>query len=360
MTADIAWGTGNILAQLVATNNFTGVDRYLLGTYEGTWNLLYQNMRDANNLQALGVSIDNAAYQGAALTLRAWMLANLTEMYGDVPYTEALRGKEDQFLPKYDNQEDLYSIILADLKTAVDLFAEGGDMNGDIMYDGDTDKWAQLANSLRIRYLMRLEQRWGDLSMDGATEIQDIVNSGIHFKSNDDNGAIPYLASTNRWPLNTSRVGSFDEKRMSQRIETVLKDLNDPRMPILFRPVDNPDSDEFVGVPNGLSEDAASNFNGGANNQSRLGTRFREDPATVEMMIMHYSELMFILAEAVHKGYVTGDAVDFYNNGVMANMNYLGIEDVTSYLNQSDVALTTDHLERIATQKMVVSFYGWK
>lgn len=356
LTADIAWGLGNIITQLVATNNFTGNDRYLLGTYEGTWNLLYRNIRDANNLLELGVNSNNGAYQGSALVLRAWMLANLTEMYGDVPYSEALSGKDNQFLPKYDAQEDIYRAILADLESAVVRFDEGGDMSGDILYDGDTEQWKRFANSLRVRYLMRLENKWSALNIDGAAAIQSIVDSGIHFTSNNDNAAVSYLEGTNRWPLNTARVGSFDEKRMSQRIEGILKAANDPRMSVLFRPVDNPDSDEFVGVPNGLSEDAASNFNGGANNQSRLGTRFREEPAAVEMMLMHYSELMFILAEAAQKGYISGEANTFYEAGIIANLNYLGITDTEDYLNDPLVILTREQLERIATQKWISLF----
>ena len=360
MTASIGWNLGNIIAQLVATNNFTGTDRYLLGTYESTWNLIYRNMRDANNLQILGESLANPAYQGAAITLRAWLLANLTDLYGDVPYSQALKGKESEFLPSYDNQADIYQTILNDLEAAAALSAQGGNMDGDILFDGDTDKWVRLANSLRVRYLMRLENRWGDLGIDGAAEIQSIVNGGMIFRENADNAAVSYLAGTNRWPLNTARVGSFDEKRMSQTIETVLKDLDDPRMFILFREIDNPDSDEFVGVPNGLSEDAASNFNGGANNQSRLGERFREEPAAVEMVIMHYSELQFLLAEAAQKGYIsTGTAADYYDAGVVANMNYLGITDqdaIDAYLAQDGVALTADELEKIATQKWMTLF----
>lgn len=356
VTAGLGWGTGNILAQLTATNNFTGTDRYLLGSFGGTWNLMYRNMRDANNLLAIGEASDNKAYQGAALLLRSWMLAQLTELYGNVPYTEALSGKDGNFQPKYDDQKEIYAAILSDLAKAQDLFAEGGKMDGDILYGGDVTKWQKLANSLRVRYLMRLEKKWGEMGINGGQEIMNIVNSGIHFTSNDDNGAVNYLAGTNRWPLNTARVGSFDEKRMSKTIETVLKDLGDPRMQILFRPVDNPESDEYNGIPNGLSEDAASNFNGGAKNQSRLGTRFREEPATVEMMIMHYSELMFILAEASEKGYISGDAASFYAAGVEANMNYLGITDVSEYMTQSGVQLGSDNLNKIATQKWLSLF----
>lgn len=357
MTAGIGWGTGNIIAQLTSTNNFTGTDRYLLGTYEGTWNLFYRNLRDANNLKELGASIQNGTYQGAALVLRAWILANLTEMWGDVPYSQALKGKEDQFLPAYDAQQDIYENILADLDEAVVQFAVGGNVEGDILYGGDADKWTKLANSLKFRYLMRLEKKWGEMGINGSQELQAIVDGGNVFTGNSDNAAVSYLEGTNRWPLNTARVGSFDEKRMSQRIEGVLKGLEDPRMEILFRPVDNPDSTGiFVGVPNGLSEDAASNYNGGANNQSRLGTRFREDQATVEMIIMHYSELQFLMAEAAQKGYITGDPASYYEAGIIGNMNYLGVFEVADYLAKEDVALTTNELERIATQKWLSLF----
>lgn len=356
ITADMAWGTGNVIAQLTASNNFTGTDRYLLGSKTGTWNLMYRNMREANNLYIIGENTNNKAYQGVALVLRSWMLAQLTELYGDVPYSEALKGKTGTFQPKYDSQKDIYTTILADLKRATELLEEGGQISGDIMYSGLTPRWIRLANSLRIRYIMRTEKKWGELGINGAQELQSLANSGTIMTSNADNGAIPYLAATNRWPLNTARVGSFDEKRMSASIEKVLKDNNDPRMEVLFRPVDNPESNEYKGIPNGLSEDAASNFNGGAKNQSRLGKRFREDPATVEMMIMPYAELMFILAEAAEKGYINGDANEFYTKGITANMEYLGITNVDSYLAETGVALGDDNLDKIATQKWISFF----
>lgn len=357
MTADLGWNMGNIVAQLVATNNFTGTDRYLLSTKGDTWNLFYRNMRDANNMIALGQDINSGAFEGAGVVLRSFMLANLTDTWGMVPYTEALDGKNSVFTPSYDNQADLYSTILDDLASAPAILNQGGLISGDIMYDGDTDKWIRFANSLQIRYIMRLENKWSELGIDGASMIQNIVDSGMIFTSNDDNAVVSYLSATNRWPLNTARVGSFDEKRMSQTIESVLKGANDPRISILFREVDNIDSNEFIGVPNGLSEDAASNFNGGANNQSRLGQRFREEPAAVEMIYMHFSELMFILAEAAQKGYISGNAEDYYNSGIVANMNYLGLTDTDSFISQPEISLSSgDELTKIATQKWLSLF----
>lgn len=361
MTASMAWNFGNVIAQLVSTNNFTGTSRYLFGSYTGTWNLLYRNIRDANNLIEIGKLQNSPGYEASGMILRAWMVSNLTDMYGDVPLSEGLRGKEDIFQPSYDRQEDIYRSILSDLEEAIALLEEGGQIDGDIMYGGDLTKWAQLARCLQLRYLLRLEKKWGEMNLNGAAEMQRIYDGGQWFASNADNAAIPYLEGSNRWPLHTTRIGSFDEKRMSERIEQVLKDFNDPRMPILFRPADNPDSDEFLGIPNGLSEDAASNFNGGANNQSRLGTRFREEPATVEMIIMHHAELMFILAEAQEKGYInTGQtAENLFKAGIESNLDYYGVseEDKANFLSQEELQLDgSDNLEKILTQKWLSLF----
>lgn len=357
MTNSMAWNTGNIIAQLVSSNNFTGTDRYLLGSYSGTWNLMYRNLRDAQNLYTIGENTNNKAYQGAALILKSWMIAQLTELYGDVPYSQALDGKNGNFTPAYDAQKDIYASILSDLEQAVVLLKQGGSLDGDNMYGGDREKWIKFANSLQMRYLLRTEKKWSDLGIDGKTKMAAIVKSGEHFTGNDDNAVVAYLP-TNRWPKNTGRVGSFDEKRMSVTIESVLKDNNDPRLSILFRPIDNPDSDEYVGVPNGLSEDAASNYNGGAKNQSRLGRRFREEPHTVEMVYMKYSELMFIVAEAIEKGYIDGDAAAAYDAGVLAAQSYLGVPstEADNYLAQSSIAYGTDNLEKIATQKWLSLF----
>jgi hypothetical protein len=65
---------------------------------------------------------------------------------------------------------------------------------------------------------------------------------------------------------------------------------------------------------------------------------------------------MFIVAEAVEKGYITGNTADFYNAGVEGNMNYLGIEDASGYLANPDVALTTEPLKRIGVQKWLSLF----
>jgi hypothetical protein len=359
-TSSLGWGTGNVLMQLVSTNNFTDTERYLLGTYDGTWNLMYRNARDAQNITELGERLGNPNYVAMGLVLKSYCLQYLTEMYGDVPYTNALDGKTDgEFQPAYTPQPDIYRGLLEDYATAAGLFNTTVPVNGDILFNGDIEKWIELTNGLRLRTMMRLEKHWNELGLSTA-DLQSLVSNENHMDELGDSALLPYLpVGANRWPLHTARVGSFDEKRMSQTIETVLKDLNDPRLPILFRPVDNPDSDEFRGVPNGLSEDAASNFNGGALNQSRLGTRFREEPAAVDMVFMHQPELLFLLAEAAEKGYISGDAEAFYLEGIRGTMTYYGTEAAVDYLSQNGVAYVgtrEEKLVKIAQQKWLSLF----
>lgn len=363
MTSSIAWGLGNEVSQMVSPNNFTGTSIYSWGTYSGTWDLMYRNIRDAQNLYAIGEIRENDNMKGAALVLKSWMFSIVTDMWGDVPYTEAIKGKTDAILtPAYDEQKTIYAGILADLEEAANLFNAQNSLDGDIMYGGDYVLWTKLANSLRLRVLMRLENKWSEMGIDGASELQKIVTDGVIFETNADNAKIDYLSSgANRWPKNTSRVGSFDEKRMSTKIEGVLKSINDPRLEILFRPVDNPDSTGiYRGIPNGLSEDNASNYNGGAKNQSRLGTMFRESPDAVDMIIIHYPEVAFLLAEAAEKGYISGTAEDYYMAGTQATLDYYGATVSGDYFTQDGVAYNMNDneskLELIAKQKWLSLF----
>ena len=375
VTSDLSWGFGNIVAQLVATNNFTSVDLYDWGSRSGSWDLFYRNARDAQNLFNLGETRGNDNLKAVALVLKSYIFTQLTEMYGEIPYSQALSGKAEEPVlePSYDTQADIYKGILADYATANDLFGTTGTITGDILFGGSVEKWQKLCNSLRLRTIMRLENKWSEMGMS-ANDLRAIYENELIMESNDDNGTLPYLAtSPNQWPLQTSRVGSFDEKRMSQRVETTLKDINDPRLSILFRPIDNQDSTGvFRGIPNGLSEDNAINFNGGPTNQSRLGNRFRDTdiPANVnvDMTFMQYNEVMFILAEAAEKGYINGNAEQFYRNGIEATMEYYGAIADAAYFNQNGVnyKAATDQAQRlnlIGTQKwlglIMVGMEAW-
>lgn len=364
---DQSWGNGNIVAQLTAKINFTDFDRYNWGSESGFWNDMYRNIASVEKMLEISSAeaTTNTSYQGIGLIMKSWMYAYLTDCWGDVPYSEAIGGETNgNFKPVYDSQESIYTGILADLAAADQLLSQGQQIfGGDIMYSGDLNSWRKLANSLRLRYLLRISG-----GREVSAEMQQIVNAGILFESNADNAVMTYPASSqvDSWPVSNGRIGGFDEHRMSTTSQALLEQFGDNRINAWFQVTDNPDDDPtlFVGLPNGLSENNASTFNGGAANVSRLNQAFFYDsPNSVEAPLMKYSELQFILAEAAQRGLITGDAETFYNAGVTASLEYWNTgQDVAAYLAQDGVAYDGT-LATIMTQKWLASFLvgmeGW-
>ncbi|WP_290797119.1 SusD/RagB family nutrient-binding outer membrane lipoprotein [Flavihumibacter sp. UBA7668] len=390
-----AWGIGNIVVQYHAKIQFVNEDRYLWNEQNGIWNMTYGNYR---NLQAIFAKVgsDNTnAYNAVALILKSWIFAQATEAYGDIPYSEAGKAKTDAiYTPKYDTQESIYNGILADLKTANEILAVSTtSIAGDIMYGGGPSslaKWRKLANSLRLRYLLRISAK-KDVKAEMQSIIGDPANNPI-FTGNADNAVLKYEAQApNQWPLYGARVGSFDEFRVSKTLDDRLTALADPRLNIFGRPSQasvGAGTPRIEGIPNGLGDVDALNYNGGPQGVSRVGYTFAclvcndngqavPVPNAPQALLMTYAELQFLLAEAREKDLIsTGTAETYYLNGINANFDYwrsvvpsqYGI-DLTmpaNYLTQTGVAYTgtsSEKLGKIALQKWVSLYFngleGW-
>ncbi len=354
------WHQGNIVSQLTAKINFTDFDRYNWGSQSGLWRDLYGNLSEVELIleQSRDEQNPNTSYEGIGLVLKSWMYSILTDNWGAIPYQDAIKGQTDgNFQPTYNSQQQVYEGILADLATADQLLSEGqAILGGDLIYGGNIAQWRKLANSLRLRYLMRISN-----VTDVSSEMQQIVSGSPIFEGNSDNALLTYPATSNAtsFPISTGRIGGFDEHRLSTTSEAVLKGFNDNRLNTWFQPTDSPDDDPtlFVGLPNGLSENNATTFNGGASNVSRLNqTLFWESPNSVNAVLMQYAELQFILAEAAQRNLITGNAQTFYENGIRASFEYWNTDqDFTTYLAQTGVAYD-DELETIITQKWIASF----
>ncbi|KYP13925.1 SusD/RagB family nutrient-binding outer membrane lipoprotein, partial [Flavihumibacter sp. CACIAM 22H1] len=390
-----AWGIGNIVVQYHAKIQFVNEDRYLWNEQNGIWGMVYGNYRNLQSMFAK-VGADNTnGYNAVALILKSWMFAMGTEAYGDIPYSEAGKAKSDGlYTPKYDTQESIYNGILADLKTANDILAVSTtSISGDIMYGGGTAglaKWRKLANSLRLRYLLRISAK-RDVKAEMQAILSDPANNPI-FTSNADNAVLKYEAQApNQWPLYGARVGSFDEFRVSKTLDDRLTALGDPRLNVFGRPSQASvaaGTPRIEGIPNGLGDVAALNYNGGPQGVSRVGYTFAclvcndngqavPVPNAPQALLMTYAELQFILAEAREKELITtGSAETYYLNGINANFEYwrsivpaqYGI-DLTmpgNYLTQTGVAYTgttAEKLGKIALQKWVSLYFngleGW-
>ncbi len=390
-----AWGIGNIVVQYHAKIQFVNEDRYLWNEQNGIWNSVYGNFRNLQNILNQVQTDEKNVYYGVALVMKSWMFSLVTDAYGDVPYTDAGKAKsEGVYLPKYDKQEDIYKGLLADLKKANDILAKSTNtLSGDIIYGGGSTavlKWRKLANSMRLRLLMRLSKKQ-NVGAEMQAILSDPTNNPI-FVNNADNAELKYLAQApNQWPLYGSRVGSFDEFRVSKTLSDRLTAISDPRLPVFGRPSQKSvasGAPKIEGIPNGLGDVAALNFNGGPQGVSRVGYTFAclvcndanqavPDPSAARSILMSYAELQFILAEARERGFITTGSADvFYMNGMKANFDYwkavvpvtYGI-DVTApdtYFAQAAVTYSgsqSEKLDKIYFQKWIALYFsgleGW-
>ncbi len=355
--AEEGWKNGNLLAQLTSNLFFYPIDRYDVGSNTELWNATYHLLNDIQSIQSSPVA--NPAYQGVLLVMKAMLSSLLTDLWTNVPYSQAIRGATDGvFDPVYDSQEEIYigtNGILQTLDQAVQMLSNtSATINGDILYKGDLSKWIRFANSLKVRYLVRISKQ-----INVSAELQSLLDGNMLFRSNADNAVVPFLASApNQWFLINEREGRYADVRMSKTSENILVPLADARLGIYFKPTPvsiASGTPAYKGLPNGLSLQSQNAYD--FNDISLIGKLFRNDPSGVNAPLMTYAELQFLLAEAAQKGFISGDVPDFYNAGITASHAYFGTSVPAGYLTSSGVALAgANDVEKIMTQKWISNF----
>ena len=351
---DQGFRQANYLAQFSASIEFERIDRYEMGSNSGYWNAIFGLLSDIESIQ--NSETTNSAYNAVGDIMKSYLFSQLTDLWNDVPYSEALGAIDGVFSPKYDTQESIYTDsetgILATLKNAAAILENNNAIiEGDVLFNGDLSKWIKFANSLQVRYLVRISKRLSDFS-----DLQTLADSGKLMQSNNDNAVLPYLStSPNQFPLFNAASGINNEHTMTITVEEILKSWNDPRMAVLYKPTNATANTtaEFHGLLNGQSSNSIAASGVNLNNISLFGTIFRDTPNGVDAQYMQYSETQFALAEAVVKGFISGDANTYYQNGIAASFAYYNTEIPADYFTRTAIALdgSNDDITKIMTQK---------
>ncbi len=320
---------GNNAAQLTSKTLRTEIDTYNWNAFPTVWEGLYESLTDIHAVEENANETGNEQLEGVAKVWRAFIFATLTNAYGDIPYTEAVGGADNNFTPVYDPQQDIYADLLSELALANTLLSGSGSVSGDIIYGGDASKWQKLANSLRLRLLMTANNRISD----AGSQFAAIVDQGNIMSSNDDNATLTYLGGfPNQFPLVPLKTGDFDAVALSQTLLDVLSGYNDPRLMRYARPNndDFSDASAFTGAVNGANTGECPK------NGSRLGVQYWNDPnltqaqdlglGQAEGIVMTYAEVEFLLAEAAAKGWISDDIESHYRAGIEASMGYYQVD----------------------------------
>lgn len=375
-----------------------------------SWSGYYDILRNNDLLYKRAVDLNLEFHQGVALVNRAFMFGLITDLWGDAPYTSALKGETggaENILPAYDSQEVIYAGIIADLDKANKLLSkQKSDYssivdNVDVIYGGDPTKWRKMANSLALRYFMRISNKKPDVAKAG---IENIVKNAANYPiitSNPDDATMgfPGTSDGTSWPANAVYDVSGSNYRRIKMAATFVKYLQavkDPRLGVWASKVEiplvvdetlpsktdkiidgkrylSPDivgksmvdtNPDYVGLPTSFSQlPSAYNMNPTPGQTSFnphvsfLAPMYKNATgAMLKARLISASEVNFILAEAALKGWAVGDAKTFYENGVKASLSTWGKSgDASSYLANDGVSYKGT-VQQVIEQKWIASW----
>ena len=276
--------------------------------------------------------------------LKVYAYSHLVETFGDVPYTESLNI--EILSPKYDDGLTIYKDLISRLTTAISSLddSKGSFAANDNIYKGDITSWIKFANSLKLRMGMLLAD------VDDAyakTTVESAIAGGI-ITSSAENTNMQYGSSApNTHPVHTEVILSGrDDFVAGATLIDIMNTLNDPRRPLWFQTVGGAYIGGEIGSPSTYS--------------SHSPMSEQVVAATAPGVILSYSEIQFLLAEATERGYTTGDtAANHYANAITASILEWGgsTTDASTYLAQPNV----DYATLIATQtwRQVIGTQRW-
>ncbi|NOY37360.1 MAG: SusD/RagB family nutrient-binding outer membrane lipoprotein [Chlorobi bacterium] len=380
------------------------------------WGGYYGILRNIDEMYKKSVDLGLEFHQGVALVMKCYVFGLITDLWGDAPYSYALKGElggDENIKPPFDAQADIYAGILADLETANTLLSKDqNDYDGinptqDILYQGDVGRWQEFANSLALRYYMRLSEKDPSTAKTGIEMIVgDPDGHPLILDENDDaNMDYPGTNASDSWPsnavFNKLEQGEYMRIKMCATLVDTLESLNDPRLGIWARKIDVPivvvatpaDRDEIVNGIRYVGQDIADQY------ESTYGIPLDQDPdyvglppawsvvpqaynlnpnlaqasdnphasrlnelymktsgSLLKARMMSAAEVHFIIAEAVLKGWTTENAQTQYEAGIQASLDAWGVSgQYEDYITHPGVVYDGT-LVQIMEQKWIASW----
>ena len=404
------WNTTNYGGRHTQNKNEMG--RIWTSSYPtATKNVTRAENRTANDAEKVNIN-------SALRIYKVYLMSIITDIYGDVPYSETGKGfLEEKYNPRYDTQEEIYNNFFVELSSAVaSLDASKDKIKGDVIFNGDVVKWKKLANSLRLRFAMRISNvapqkaqeefekailddgrifesanddaliKYMNISIsfgqDSYTDYRGNALSQLLF-GNDPSNNPSYLCSTffnqlhNTGDPRTFRIARFYyDGLMSSTSPDNRIDLTDEMIAknITFQPRD-PGAFSWEPWPTGYDSDILKDL--AKNNPSISPSVAREtEPKLANNflkgnnpgVIMTFAEEKFLLAEAKLKGWNVGSESvnDLYKQGVRAAMNFLSDnygcaivsdEEFNQFILNNGIGYTDEQKkESINTQAWILHF----
>lgn len=367
---------GNLIYCSIWSQQLSGsweTDRYITDNEDwlsSWWNNSYQ--RVGKDLIDVTLKAEEGSNLHSMATIfKVFFFQRLTDMYGDIPYSEANQGAVFP-LPKFDRQEDIYTSFVADLQKAVAALDSSKDAVGDadILFNGDVAKWRKFGNSVLLRIAMRMSNIAPEAAKIAGTSA---IENGL-MSSNNDIAFLPFSGSDIDG-INANGIGEVFQDfgatghlfRYSDEFVNLIINNDDPREENLMVTYNNDGSvnnsvgsGDHLGRPNGINP----------GNDDFVFAQPRRDVMvtySAPAIYMSFAEVEFLRAEAIVLGWVAGDAKQAYESGVYAACKHLELypnaepiddDDIEDYLEENGVEYDeNDAIELINTQKWIALLF---
>jgi hypothetical protein len=375
-----------------------------------SWTPYYDVLRNNQYVYNRALDLKWELHQGISLVMKSMVFGLIADLWGDAPYSAALKGAEGgaaNTFPAFDSQEAIYNGVLADLdkantllsKSAVEYTSTPG--VSDVYYQGNPVKWRKLANSLALRYFMRISAKKPDVAKAGIEKIMANPTQFPVILAVGDDATMGFAGNSNddSWPANAvydASASNYRRIKMAATFVNKLLELKDPRIAVWANKVQiplvvdanlpkgtdriesgkrllSPDkvvgrdvntNQDYVGLPTAIIGGASYNLSPtaeqGANNPhvSWLNDIYKQAKGPLlRSRLVTTAEVRFILAEAALNGWsVAGDAKTHYLAGVKASFDTWGTAaGYATYITNKGVAYEGT-LSQIIEQKWISSW----
>ena len=311
------------------------------------WGAFYNVLMDMKELENKATASGSQAYVGVSKILQAHAFSVVTDMFGDIPFFDALQGRSN-ITPAYDKQENIYPALIAMIDEGLTALSAGTEtISGDIVYGGDVAKWKKYGNSLKLRLLNHLSRRQPNAAANFLASNPNLIETSV----DDAKVAFGSVAS------NANPIHQFDvlsgrkDQAVASTIVDKMKALSDPRVSVYFKPI----AENNNGLKGQYLGNAPGNDVGdtGESRYSRVGSAYASIKAPV--VLMSAAEVNFIKAEVYHRA-SDSRAQAAYQAAITQDFAALGLSSsAAAYLANANVAYNGT-LQRIMEQKWITMF----
>ncbi len=350
------------------------------------------------------------------LIFKAYNFGYIADLWGDAPYSQALLGTQGSthLLPAFDTQQAIYAGILATLDSANTLLSKdpgsyATNPTQDVLYGGNVTQWRKFANSLALRYYLRISEKEPSIARAGFEKIAGNPDKYPLTLNASDDASFAYIGNNSgtAWPSNlsfTTDSTNFTRIQMCQTLVGAMVPLSDPRLgvwaakvriPLQLDPNQSPTYDQVVNGVEVIGSQVAANYStkyfntplnydqnyvgippswaafpqlynlaavadqGVANpHVSQLNNIYAQPSGPLlKARLLSAAEVQFGLAEAAFKGWsVGGTAAGYYNAGIKASFDTWGLSSsFATYITNPGVPFNGT-LSQIMEQKWIASW----